>query len=441
MAENNLTAADSLISQAEALGVQYNFFYMGDTPKKARRDLDRKRNTAAGSPTKPSQIFAPSGSNANKDVPTTDPFAGRSTDSAASTPDARQQVVPLPKVNAASPIHSLSADGPVPMQPPVTPSYRITMPGENDVRVPGTAAPANGGGPAAGNSPLRAARLALAYGDVRRAAELVQRAKGMQVNYQPLDDTPDKVEAAIRRYQEISTLDKDSEAYRRALARNLMEQADALLRWGEPNEAERLAGRAASMQVVYGPFEQKPQDLLQRIANLRQPSAGRPMAPPPAAEKAGALPAPGPSIAARQQAVELVRQARQALVAGQLDRAEWFARQAEQLRVPDSAFAPGEDRPGLVLFDLRQLRLRQSSAVSPAGGQLVVPTGGNGEFDRSAVRAVYDSNNDPTRNMTASNLQLQPPVEPDRSAGAGAGTNLARCHRSQGVGQGIVRAG
>ncbi len=66
MAENNLTAADSLISQAEALGVQYNFFYMGDTPKKARRDLDRKRNTAAGSPTKPSQIFTPSGSNANK---------------------------------------------------------------------------------------------------------------------------------------------------------------------------------------------------------------------------------------------------------------------------------------------------------------------------------------------------------------------------------------
>ena len=59
MAENNLTAADSLISQAEALGVQYNFFYMGDTPKKARQALDRKRNSAAASPTKPSQIFAP----------------------------------------------------------------------------------------------------------------------------------------------------------------------------------------------------------------------------------------------------------------------------------------------------------------------------------------------------------------------------------------------
>ena len=35
-----------LISQAEALGVQYSVFYMGDTPKKARRDLERKRNAS-----------------------------------------------------------------------------------------------------------------------------------------------------------------------------------------------------------------------------------------------------------------------------------------------------------------------------------------------------------------------------------------------------------
>ena len=41
--ENNLTAAESLISQAEALDVQYGPFYFGDTPKKARRDLERKR--------------------------------------------------------------------------------------------------------------------------------------------------------------------------------------------------------------------------------------------------------------------------------------------------------------------------------------------------------------------------------------------------------------
>ena len=97
----------------------------------------------------------------------------------------------------------------------------------------------------------------------------------MRVNYQPLDDTPDKVEAAIRKYQELSGLDKNTEAYRRAYARNLMEQADALLRWGEQDEAERLAGRAAGMQIVYGPFEQKPQDLLERIAAMRRQGGGR----------------------------------------------------------------------------------------------------------------------------------------------------------------------
>jgi general secretion pathway protein D len=110
--------------------------------------------------------------------------------------------------------------------------------------------------------------------------------------------------------------------------------------------------------------------------------------------------------------VELVRQARQAIAAGQLDQAEWLARQAEQLRVPDTAFAPGEDRPGLVLFDLRQLRLRQSSGVVPAGGQVVLPMAGIGGTDRNAVRALYDASNDPTRNMTASGQQPAYPSDP-----------------------------
>jgi general secretion pathway protein D len=419
MAENNLAAAETLISQAEALGVQYNIFYMGDTPKKARRDLERKGGASSGAaPTKPSQMFSPLGPGGNKSIPTSDPFAGRATDPTAGAPDMRQQqVVPLPKTDMVGAVPPPTAGVPSPVVSP----YRIMEPGENDVRVPGAtgrnmavaAAPVNDAGNAAHNSPLRAARLALAFGDVHRATELVLQAKRMQMNYQPLDDSPDKVEAAIRRFQELSNLDKNSEAYRRAYARNLMEQADALLRWGERDEAERLAGRAASMQVVYGPFEQKPQDLLARIAGMPPQGGNRPMTPPPAAPGSVGGPAPPPSnLAVRQQVVELVRQARQAMAAGQLDRAEWFARQADQLRVPDSAFAPGEDRPGLVLFDLRQLRLRQSSGVMPAGGQAITPTGGLGQPDRSTVRATYDSNNDPTRNMTASSQQPAYPTDP-----------------------------
>ena len=39
MAENDFVAAEKLISQAEALGVDYGPFCFGDTPKKAMRDL------------------------------------------------------------------------------------------------------------------------------------------------------------------------------------------------------------------------------------------------------------------------------------------------------------------------------------------------------------------------------------------------------------------
>ena len=110
MAENDLAAADSLISQAEALGVQYNPLYMGDTPKKARHDLDRKRNASAQAPTKPSQLFAPLGFGKSKAAPTTDPFAGRPADSPVVAADAGQ-VVPLPRVDAPNPIRPPPAAG------------------------------------------------------------------------------------------------------------------------------------------------------------------------------------------------------------------------------------------------------------------------------------------------------------------------------------------
>ena len=94
----------------------------------------------------------------------------------------------------------------------------------------------------------------------------------MRINYQPLDDTPDKVEAAIRRQQELQGLDKTTEAYARVCSRNLMEQADGLLRWNEYDEAERLARRAAALRIVYGPFEQKPQELI--AADRQRPPPG-----------------------------------------------------------------------------------------------------------------------------------------------------------------------
>lgn len=415
MAENDLAAADSLISQAESLGVQFNALYMGDTPKKARRDLDRKRNVPGTTAAKPGQPFGALGMNKNKQAPTADPFVGQVAAAAPAAPTAGQ-ITPLPRVEGAAPIPTLGAQ-PNPAAMPMTPDQaaRPVDPALMDARLPAgfnpNMAPPAGNAPtaAAGNSPLRAARLSLAVGDVRRAAEQLQQAKAMQVTYQPLDDTPDKVEAALRKYQEMTALDKSTEAYRRAYARNLMEQADALLRWGEQDEAERLAGRAAGMQVVYGPFEQKPQDLLQRIAASRRSGANGSSAATPGFATA----TPTPTVATRQKAVELVRQAREAIAANQLDRAEVLARQAEQLHLPDAAFAPGEDRPGLVMLDLRQIRQRgAASGVVQAGAQYVTQAGGTGEPDRMAASAVYDPSNDPTRNVAASSTQALARTDP-----------------------------
>jgi len=111
-----------------------------------------------------------------------------------------------------------------------------------------------------------------------------------------------------------------------------------------------------------------------------------------------------------RQAKELIRQARAALAAGQVARADELARRAEAMRLPDSAFAPGEDRPGLVLLDIRTARLQAASGVAPASGYAALASGSGGA-DRSAARALYAPANDTTRNIPAS-AERYPEVVP-----------------------------
>ncbi|MEN6457676.1 MAG: hypothetical protein ABFC63_01995 [Thermoguttaceae bacterium] len=381
MNEGDLDAAESLISKAESLGVQYGPFHLGDTPKKARHDLERKRNAAAAAPAKPSRLFSPATSDKSRKTGATDPFAARD---AANRP-ATAELRPLPQVN-----------GPAAAQSSMDHTYPTTQPGQGDVRTPGSLpgndSPINAPTPPANAaslanaSPLKTARLALAVGDVRRAEDFIARARAMHVNYRPTDDTPERVEAAVRQCKDLAGLDKTTEAYSRMYARSLMEQADGLARWGEYSEAERLAERAAGIRIVYGPFEQKPQELLGRISAARR-QAGAPGAAPTATRPADAMP---------QRAIELVRQARDAINVGQLDRAEGLALAADRLQLPDAAYAGG-DRPALVLLDIRELRNR-GNGVTLASGQ---STG----TDRNANRAYYDANNDPTHNTPVASQQ------------------------------------
>ena len=50
MAEGNLETAESLVSRAESMKTDYGLFHMGDTPKKARRDLEKSRESRGAKP-------------------------------------------------------------------------------------------------------------------------------------------------------------------------------------------------------------------------------------------------------------------------------------------------------------------------------------------------------------------------------------------------------
>ena len=318
--------------------------------------------------------------------------------------------------------------------------------------VPGGAPDNFGGVPAAGNSGLellRAARKALAVGDVRRAQTLVQQARSQQAQFDPVGDTPERVEALIRRHQDVMAMPNNTEGYRRAYAKLLVEQAYGLLRSGDLAEAEELANQAARQGVTYSPFEQTPQDLLRQIAAARRQLGPAAYAAAPhsqfaSQESDGALRRPvgeeGPQAPnmpigsvtpeLRQEALELVRKSREALAAGQYQWAEDLAKRAARMRLPDEVFGPPENQPGQLLYEIRLARSRQSQVLPASASYPVTHAGGEGPADQSAQRAFYQPHTDGTRNVRAGHevavrpdgyyhlAQVPTPAPPRQDAGS-----------------------
>ncbi len=305
MAENDLEAADALISKAEAVKARYGIFYVGDTPKKARKDLQRKRGAARKSPTPPSKRFAP---NLMKKAPApkTDPFAVRKTGSPSD----------VYRFGSSQDMPSVAAGFPKSTEVTVLPPV-------------GSHAPA---------------------GSDRSSTSLSPFGRKLSEAPPAMDDLP----------------------------------LPAVLRPGQT--------MASSPRAVAPPSSPRA---------VAPPSSPRAVAPPSSPRAAAPPSSDSASLVARQRVVELTRQARAALNAGQFDRAEALAREAEELRVPETAFAPGEDRPGLVLLDIRVAGQRNSSqAVSPDGRAVTAATG-VAPFNRTASHAIYHPWNDPTRNILA----------------------------------------
>ena len=489
MAENDLEAAESLLVQAEALGVKPNpMNLMADTPARLRRDLERKKETAAH-PTLPSQRFSPISLLTGREPSApADPFAGRSPGEvpeslndpkglalsyvqrgraelarnnlpaathwyhqaaqlgAAFSPGedspaklaaeirarggsvapppagegATAQVAP-PEHAPDSPVRSLpkppprvesaSADGLPAMAPPH--DDQVRLPGALDGRREARAGQTDPPSRARSDRFIVEARLALAVGDVRRAWQLADQASQLGVAYRPNEDSPARVRALIDKVRHLSEQPADqqrSEGYRRQYARVLMEQAEALMEHGELDEAERLAFRAGEQNVPYAPMEVKPDDLLRRIADFRRGT--RRASPAAGAHNTDAVPNRNPG--AREQVGLMTRDARGALRAGDLDRAAHLAHEAQRLGVPEQAFAPNEDRPGLVLRDVYEAR-RQGGSVVAASADMVLPATGDPPDGRRADRAYFDPTQDVTRNMPAAAQGPRPPAPPYES--------------------------
>jgi len=336
-------------------------------------------------------IFA--GFSSSRTSPPTDPFAARGTNA---TQDADVNgTTRLPPVGAAQP-------------PAADDRYAAAAPNVAPIAALG------GNSRARSDALLRSARLALAVTDVRRASDLIAQARHEQVRYAPNEDSPERVEAAIARFAEVSRLDRSMETNRKTYARMLMEQSEALLQWGELEQADKLAALAVEQRVVFGPFDAKPDDLLKRIAALRQLNS--PAGPRLIDPRFVGPNSVGPSMAGRQQAVELMRQTRAAMSAGNISLAELLCRQLDALRIPENAFAPGEDRPGLVFQDVRRAMARNSG---------VIQAGGISQPNPGVQSLVYNSATDATQNMQVAAQQAEaipsPPTQPGTASTSDAG--------------------
>ena len=114
---------------------------------------------------------------------------------------------------------------------------------------------------------------------MRRATAAVEAAKQAKVDYGLHDDTPERVENAIRDYRQVMELlnaEQESEGARHQLAGVLLDQAQQLMRWKDFDEAERLTQSVKSLNVAFGPFEVKPETLMEKIAAAHRKSGVAP---------------------------------------------------------------------------------------------------------------------------------------------------------------------
>ncbi len=281
LADGHYETADSLISRAEAMKVEYGLFHVGDTPKKARRDLDAAKHQGKRTmPPKPGQMARPDGPAAKTAPPPVGSQFGNVTPAAAAAgagtladsdnlPTLDRRDTAMTRAGLARPSDVNPGDEPALLG-------EMILPNDN----PAAALPATASLDARRKSDalLVDARRTLATGDVKQATALVEQAKALKVGYGFHDDSPAKVEALIRKYKEMAEADggrPTSEAARRRRTEVLMEESEQLMRWGEFDEAEPPGQRRRRAARPLWPVRRQSENLAGADHRRAQTPAGQ----------------------------------------------------------------------------------------------------------------------------------------------------------------------
>ncbi|MDR1141186.1 MAG: type II and III secretion system protein [Planctomycetaceae bacterium] len=256
---------------------------------------------------------------------------------------------------------------------------------------------------------LHQARKALAVKDVVTAERIATEVRGMNLVYREFDDRPEYIFTLLQQFRQVAELGRtsmNSEYFRRNYAQLSLNQAYEMLRRGEIELAKQLTQEAANQNVVYNQSERDagydPQAMFKRIDDAQRIRAMRENVPAVhvPVQQNNAL-----SQAAQSdlnQAISMLRQARNAMSVGQLDRAEQLCRTAMGYKLADSIYPTGSDTPNRLLAEIAAKRQAFAATQTPSAS----PSTPNG-----ATQAVYHPTQNPThleRNIQQVATQPQP---------------------------------
>lgn len=219
---------------------------------------------------------------------------------------------------------------------------------------------------------LLKARRSLMSRDVVAATRFATEAQALNVAYTSASDRPEYVFPLIEQYKKIEAVAKAqgmTEAVKRELAKNYLEQAEALRRCQDLDSAEALVSEARKLNVTLDVVSvgngMDVESVQARIADDRLASQTASL---------NAAPLTGMSEASKRQVAAIqaqLKEARALVANGQAERAEAMVRNIQKQGVPENAFAGG-DSPEKFLRDLaveRSNNVRLVQATVPGVSQ------------------------------------------------------------------------